>query len=83
MSTIAEITVKQCDSCGGVMTVSHAHAWETFRVLWYDGFMVDFCSACKVLPRNLERIGEDLAERKNAIGAIERAKTLTEAKHVN
>lgn len=83
MSTLAEITVKQCDCCSAVTTLSNEHQWESHRVLWYGGYRVDYCSGCKVVARNLQRIGEDLAERKRAIRALEDSKKLAEVDYVN
>lgn len=59
MSTLAAITVKDCNDCGEVAVLSSDEDYGSFEAHWYDGNAVHFCPECKWKPENQQAIYDD------------------------
>lgn len=61
MSTLASITVNQCDGCEEIATLQSDESYSWFAEKWHDGYAKHFCPECKDLLINQRAINEDNA----------------------
>ena len=64
MSTLASISVRNCDVCKRIVVLKSDAEYTTFEKTWYDGFAKHVCDLCLSSDAGKEVIASDTAEQK-------------------
>lgn len=59
MSTIAQITINECDGCHKIACLRTAADYAAFEHNWYSGTVAHFCLDCRKRPSLQQAIRED------------------------